>query len=71
MNIIDRIIIFLLKPIFFIADLVSPLEDDIEEFEEKFPGRCIICSYHRFGLQEGYVDPGTKPDKHEGCPEDN
>ena len=40
----------------------------IETFVVNFPGRCPICSFHRFGLQNGctrkrYADP------HPNCPE--
>lgn len=41
-------------------------EKVIQEHREAFPGRCPICSYHRFGLQNGYVRGPVK--KHE-CPE--
>lgn len=27
----------------------------VKDFEEKFPGKCMICSYHRFGVSHGYV----------------
>ncbi len=29
-------------------------ERTLDEFEERFPGSCPICAYHRFGLMEGY-----------------
>ena len=38
----------------------------IEEFESKFPGRCVICSYARFGRQHGLT---SATPAHEGCPE--
>lgn len=27
----------------------------VRDFARTFPGRCPICSYHRFGLQHGYA----------------
>ncbi len=34
----------------------------VEEFVERFPGRCMICSMHRYGFQEGHErDPRPKP----------
>ena len=27
----------------------------LDEFEKNFPGECPICSYHNYGLMEGYV----------------
>lgn len=29
----------------------------VEEFRRNFPGQCLICSYHRYGVMEGHV-PG-------------
>ncbi len=30
----------------------------VSEFVVKFPGRCMICSYHDFGLNNGFkVEP--------------
>ena len=25
----------------------------VREFKEPFPGRCMLCSYHQYGLREG------------------
>jgi len=33
----------------------------VEDFAQRFPGRCFVCSYHRFGLQEGCVRGPVKP----------
>lgn len=41
----------------------------LEQFERRFPGRCAICSYHRYGVTHGHVAPGVPVDAHEGCPE--
>ncbi len=38
-------IIKLLKP--------STPEEIVREFMEVFPGKCLICSYHRFGVENG------------------
>ena len=39
----------------------------IEDFERAFPGKCPICSYHRFGWQHGFErDPEPPPHI---CPE--
>ena len=43
------------------------VEKMLDEFEERFPGKCPICSYHRFGLTHGY-EKKLKPKKHY-CPE--
>lgn len=40
----------------------------LEDFQVHFPGRCPICAYHRFGLQEGFVDIGSPLPPHY-CPE--
>ena len=37
----------------------------LAEFREKFPGRCPVCSYHRYGRLNGYTSPTSTPDKHE------
>jgi hypothetical protein len=36
----------------------------IDEFLKRFPGRCPVCSFHRYGLREGFVRPGEKPAPH-------
>jgi len=28
-------------------------EEMVNEFIEAFPGRCMICSYHEYGVREG------------------
>jgi len=37
----------------------------IDVFMKSFPGRCPICAYHRFGLQEGHERPGSRPEEHD------
>lgn len=34
----------------------------VEEFEQRFHGRCLICSYHKYGFMHGHEDsPRPKP----------
>jgi hypothetical protein len=44
-------------------------ETTIREFEERFPGRCPICAYHRYGIVEGHVRADEPVPDHFGCPE--
>lgn len=37
-------------------------------YEHNFPGGCFECSFHEFGINHGYIKPGTLPDDHR-CPE--
>lgn len=39
-----------------------------EEFAEAFPGRCMICSYHAYGISHGY---GVGPLEAHDCIEGN
>lgn len=32
----------------------------VEEFQRTFPGQCLICSYHRYGVMEGLVSGKVK-----------
>ena len=41
----------------------------INEHQKAFPGRCPICSFHRYGLQNG-LTKDHKPNPH-WCPEGN
>lgn len=43
---------------------------EIDEFERKFPGKCIICSYHAYGINHGHVKPSEPVSPHDLCPED-
>jgi hypothetical protein len=36
----------------------------VEEFARKFPGRCMICSMHRFGRNNGY-EQKPEPEPHD------
>jgi hypothetical protein len=40
----------------------------LAEFERRFPGRCPICSYWRYGHYNGF-EVGEVPPPHEHCPE--
>ncbi len=42
-------------------------ERDIKEFEKKFPDKCMICSFHRFGYEMGYLP--TRESKVHKCKE--
>lgn len=33
---------------------------DAEVFINMFPGRCLPCAYHRYGVSNGFVEP-TEP----------
>ena len=39
----------------------------VQEFTERFPGRCPICSFHRYGLQHDCATGPVPP--HGGCHE--
>lgn len=45
-------------------------ERTFREFMRAFPGKCPVCSFHRYGLQYGYEEPGSMPAPH-ACPETN
>lgn len=40
-------------------------EDLCAEFAARFPGKCLICSYHRHGVSMGYTTDPIPP--HECC----
>jgi hypothetical protein len=42
-------------------------EETIERFLKAFPGRCPVCAFHRYGLQNGHTKD-LKPKQH-WCPE--
>jgi hypothetical protein len=50
-----------LRKLFFQS--ISFSYQDLKNFEERFPGKCIVCSFHRFGYEMGYLND-VKPDKH-------
>lgn len=33
----------------------------VAEFPVKFPGRCMICSYHRYGVEYGFTVKPLEP----------
>ena len=43
----------------------------IEEYEQAFPGKCVICGFHRYGVSHGFVPAGEPVQPHDGCPEGN
>lgn len=52
-------------------DLLNPLRRNeihakkiVKEFSEIFPGKCFICSYHRFGYEHGMTNK-RKPEPHD------
>lgn len=35
-----------------------------KEFHELWPNSCLICSYHAYGIREGFLKEGTPVSKH-------
>ena len=46
------------------------MKELVETFIEVFPGRCMICYFHAFGLMNGMMKTGTPVDAHD-CIENN
>ena len=42
----------------------SAAEKMVERFVELFPGKCMICSYHRYGLSHG-LTADMEPQPHD------
>lgn len=40
----------------------------VQQFQEKFPGHCYVCSHHQFGIEPGFEKPNSLPFDHR-CPE--
>jgi hypothetical protein len=40
----------------------------LKEFQTRWPDRCPICSYWRYGFYQGF-DVGRSPPPHDCCPE--
>jgi len=38
--------------------------EEVRVFAHTFPGRCLVCSYHRYGVDYGHVDPAERPPAH-------
>jgi len=36
----------------------------IEDFVGRFPGKCMICSYHRYGFTHGFIPLGDPVPEH-------
>ena len=49
----------------------STAKEAVAEFREAFPGRCMICSYHEYGIREGHVKPGTPVGEHHCIEKEN
>lgn len=39
-------------------------EEMLREWREHFPDRCPICAFHRYGVQNGHLRPGTPVNDH-------
>lgn len=35
-----------------------------QQFRQYFPGRCMICSYHQYGVHMGHIDPDVTVEQH-------
>lgn len=38
-----------------------------EDFARDFPGKCLICSLHQFGLRNVWIDPNDPVPEHDCC----
>lgn len=36
----------------------------LQDFQRTFPGRCPICSFHAYGVREGFVTADIAPPPH-------
>jgi len=36
-------------------------QEFLKEWNSKFPGKCIVCSYHKFGYNEGMTSDPIPP----------
>lgn len=43
--------------------------EDVQRWQKYFPGRCLVCAYHRHGRSMGYVDFDEPVEPHH-CIED-
>jgi hypothetical protein len=34
---------------------------DLADYERRFPGRCMICSFHAYGYANGFTDDPHPP----------
>ena len=39
-------------------------EEMVDEFIDTFPGRCMICSHHRYGVTHGHCSPSYPIRRH-------
>ncbi len=49
-------------------NVVGGTKGMMEDFEKHFPGKCIICSYQRYGYANGFTN-NPMPPPHANCPE--
>jgi hypothetical protein len=40
---------------------LDPAPDWVDEFHSKFPGRCMICSFHAWGYGNGMTNEPLPP----------
>lgn len=43
--------------------MIALNENDVMEFERKFPNKCMICSFYRYGCELGYLE-SDEPEWH-------
>ena len=41
----------------------------IEEYERAFPGKCVVCGFHRYGVSHGFIPADEPVQEHADCPE--
>jgi hypothetical protein len=46
------------------AWMKADANETVREFMRKFPGRCLICSLHRYGFMHGF-EKSRYPQKHD------
>ena len=44
--------------------ITVPTNRMVAEFKEMFPGRCMICSMHRYGIEMGFEKYNTSVVEH-------
>ena len=58
---------FLALYVWFDIGTTKHVREMVQEFEKAFPGGCVICSYHAFGIREGLIHFSLPKDHR--CPE--
>ncbi len=46
------------------ATEVERFRADFQRFRQMFPNTCMVCSYHRYGQANGYIDAAEPLPKH-------